>query len=229
MPDAFTSAPTSAGSVGFPPSCFSAKSGTPSPSESVGRAKSSPSKVPEPPAPPVAVRGLGRLRFCVRFSARVSPSEGRRGGRRAAGTRAAEADERAAGDRAARGQADADRSRSATARRIADAGAVRLPVLVLPARVQLGELQRRVRGLLGQTLRPVLPADQGQGDGAQTEGSGDEAGGDRARETEVSEGSGPRVARRHGVSVVSVRHVWHPLPWGVSASCTRSISPLGTN
>ena len=61
---------------------------------------------------------------------------------------------------------------------------------------------------------PVLPAHERRGERAQAEGSGDEAGGDRARETEVAERRGPRRARRHGVSGVSVRHVWHPLPWG---------------
>ena len=170
---------------------------------------------------------FGELRRCVRFSARVVPS--RSDVEVDVPSTAAEGEAAvAAGDGAACGQAEgADRRRPATARRIAE----RVPLgCSLPARASslascTGALADSCVRPCGQSFQPT----SGERDRAQPEGSGDEAGGDRARESEVSEGSWPRIARRHGVSVVSVRHVWHPLPWGVSASCTRSISPLGRN
>ncbi len=89
-------------------------------------------------------------------------------------------------------------------------------VCSLPVRDALRRRKAHVGAgdLLRQPGGPILPADERRGECAEPEGSYDETGRDRAREPEVAEGRRARSTGRHGVSVVSVRHVWHPLPWG---------------
>ena len=83
-------------------------------------------------------------------------------------------------------------------------------------------MRDRVAARARERLGPVVPADERDGDGADAEHAGDEAGGDRAREPEVA--SGGRVRRElFGQSCQS------PLPPDDSALSPKMIRPFREN